>query len=131
LASATSWLALHLKRSLMKVRKTYFMLMVQDMDRATAFYRDVFELSVRFVSPEWSELSWGDATVAFHGGRQDGERRTTGLGFEVDDLEAACAAVEAAGGTVVMRPSDRPGESIRLADVADPEGNVLSVAQTI
>ena len=115
----------------MKVTKTYFMLMVDDMDRATAFYRDVFGLSVRFVSPDWSELAWGDATVAFHGGRGGDERRPTGLGFEVDDLEAACAEVEAHGGTVVMPPSDRPGEPIRLADVADPEGNVVSVAQPI
>jgi predicted enzyme related to lactoylglutathione lyase len=115
----------------MKVTKSYFMLMVDDMDRATAFYRDVFGLTVRFVSPDWSELTWGDATIAFHGGRGTDEHRATGLGFEVDDLEAACAAVEGAGGTVVMPPSDRPGEPIRLADVADPEGNVLSVAQPI
>jgi hypothetical protein len=32
---------------------------------------------------------------------------------------------------VVMPPSDRPGEPIRLADVADPEGNVLSIAQPV
>jgi hypothetical protein len=30
-----------------------------------------------------------------------------------------------------MPPSDRAGEPIRLADVADPEGNVLSIAQPI
>ncbi|HEY8093383.1 MAG TPA: VOC family protein [Acidimicrobiales bacterium] len=115
----------------MKVIKAYFMLMVDDMDRATAFYRDAFGLSGGFISPEWSELTWGDATVAFHGGRGGGEHRPTGLGFEVDDLDAACAAVAAAGGTIVMAPSDRPGEPIRLAEVADPEGNVVSIAQPI
>ena len=115
----------------MKVTKAYFMLMVDDMDRATAFYRDVFALSGGFVSPEWSELAWGDAIVAFHGGRGGDEPRRTGLGFEVDDLEAACDAVAAAAARSSMPPSDRPGEPIRLAEVADPEGNVLSVAQTI
>src|SRR5262245_60317098 len=100
------------------------MLMVQDMDRATGFYRDAFGLSVRFVSPEWSELAWRDATIAFHGGRADGDRQQTGLGFEVDDVDAACAAVTAAGGTVVAPPVERPGERIRLAEVADTEGNV-------
>ncbi len=115
----------------MKVLKSYFMVMVQDMDRATAFYRDVFGLSVRFVSPDWSELAWGDATVAFHGGRGDRDPQPIGLGFEVDDVAAACAAVTAAGGTVVKPPSDRAGERIRLAEVADPEGNILSVAQPV
>ena len=115
----------------MEVLKSYFMLTVQDMDRATGFYRDVFGLSVRFVSPEWSELAWRDATIAFHGGRADGEYQQTGLGFEVDDVDAACAAVAAAGGTVVAPPADRAGERIRLAEVADTEGNVLSVAQPV
>jgi predicted enzyme related to lactoylglutathione lyase len=115
----------------MKVTKTYFMLFVDDMDRATAFYRDVFGLSGGFVSPEWSELTFGDATIAFHGGRGGSEQRPTGLGFEVDDVEGACAAVTAAGGSIVKAASDRPDERIRLADVADTEGNVLSIAQPI
>ena len=114
-----------------KVTKTYFMLMVDDMDRATTFYQKAFDLSGGFVSPEWSELSWRDATIAFHGGRGGDERRPTGLGFEVEDLDAACAEVTHAGGTIVTPPSDRAGEGIRLAEVADPEGNVLSVAQRI
>jgi predicted enzyme related to lactoylglutathione lyase len=119
------------ERTLMKLIKTYFMVMVDDMDRATTFYRDVFGLAVRFVSPEWSELASGDATVAFHGGRNGTDQRTTGLGFEVDDLEDACAAVEMGGGTIVMPPSERPGEQIRLAEVSDPEGNVVSIAQQV
>ena len=115
----------------MKVTKTYFMLMVDDMDRATAFYRDVFGLAVGFMSPEWSELTFGDATVALHGGRAGSDQRPTGLGFEVDDIDAACSAAASAGGTVAMPPTDRPDERIRRADVVDPEGNVVGVAQPI
>jgi lactoylglutathione lyase len=115
----------------MKVLKSYFMLLVDDMDRATDFYRDVFGLRVRFVSPVWSELTWGDATIAFHGGRGGIEPQRTGLGFEVDDVGAACQAVVTAGGQVVIAPADREGEAIRLAEVADPEGNMISVAQPV
>ena len=111
----------------MKVTKTYFMLRVKDMDRAVAFYRDVFQLDVRFASPDWSELTWRDATLALHGG--GGRGVASGLGFEVDDLERACHEVKAAGGRVLKPPRDRPGEPIRLAEVADPEGNQFSLAQ--
>jgi predicted enzyme related to lactoylglutathione lyase len=115
----------------MTVTKAYFMLHVVDMDRAAAFYREGVGLDVRFVSPEWSEFAWGDATVALHGGASSTERRVTGLGFEVDNLEAACKRVAAAGGAIVTPPSDRPGEPIRLADVADTEGNVFSLAEPV
>ena len=115
----------------MTVTKAYFMLFVVDMDRAVAFYREGVGLEVRFVSPEWSELAWRDATVALHGGATSTEQRVTGLGFEVDDLDAACKQVAAAGGTIVTAPRDRPGEPIRLADVADTEGNVFSFAEPV
>lgn len=117
----------------MRVQKTYFMLMAQDMDRALAFYEGALGLRRVFSSPFWSELKSGGAVVALHGGG-DGSRQRTGLGFEVDDLEAACAAVAAHGGHVERAPEDRPrkagpGEPIRLAEVRDPEGNVFSLAQ--
>jgi predicted enzyme related to lactoylglutathione lyase len=115
----------------MTVTKAYFMLYVVDMDRAAAFYREGVGLGVRFVSPEWSELAWRDATVALHGGAASTEQRVTGLGFEVDDLDAACKQIVAAGGTIVTAPRDRPGEPIRLADVADTEGNVFSLAELV
>ena len=48
----------------MKITKTYFMLYATDMGRAVAFYRDAFGLAVRMETPYWSELTWGDATIA-------------------------------------------------------------------
>ena len=52
----------------MKVEKVYYMLMAEDMDRAVGFYRDVVGLEVKSTSRGWSELTYGDATVALHGG---------------------------------------------------------------
>jgi predicted enzyme related to lactoylglutathione lyase len=111
-----------------EVTRTYFMLMVADMDRAVAFYRDAFGLAPRFQTPEWTELAAGGATVALHGGGS-GAPTPTGLGFEVDDVDAACRAITGAGGKVVQSPEARANEGIRLATVEDPEGNQLSVAQ--
>jgi predicted enzyme related to lactoylglutathione lyase len=104
------------------ITKAYFMVPVDDMDRAMGFYRDVLGLTPQFSSPEWSELAWRDATVALHRG---GDRRPESwLGFQVEDLEATLSAMEAAGGRRV-RESNEGG--MRLVSITDTEGNVLTI----
>ena len=49
------------------------------------------------------------------------------LGFEVDDINAACAAVQREGGEVVAKPADQYG--ILVARAADPDGNRFWLAQ--
>ena len=113
----------------MKVTRTYYMIMATDVARAVSFYRDAFDFKVAFESPYWSELSWGDSTIAVHGreGAPSAESET-GLGIEVDDLDAACQAVADAGGRIVNPPEDRPREGIRIATAADPVGNRFALA---
>ena len=107
----------------MKLQSVKFMLMVENMARAVAFYRDAIGLSLASESPHWSELTHGDAIVALHGGRDDTSHRSTGLSFTVDDIHVAVQAVAGAGGKILRAPEDRPGEPIWLADCEDPEGN--------
>jgi predicted enzyme related to lactoylglutathione lyase len=114
----------------MRVTKTYFMVYVADMDRAARFYRDAFGLVERSASESWTELGADGAIVALHAGRT-GAPSDIGLGFEVDDLEGACDRAVRAGGAIVRPPEERPGEPIRLAIVADPEGNRFSIAQPV
>ena len=114
----------------MAVTKAYFMLMVRDMDRATRFYEQALELEARFESPDWTELAFGDATVALHSG-SSGEVADTGLGFETDDAAGLCRAVAGAGGTVVSPPEERGAEGILLATAEDTEGNRFSISQAI
>jgi predicted enzyme related to lactoylglutathione lyase len=103
--------------------KAYFMVPVEDMDRALIFYRDVLGLAVVFASPDWSELTWRDATIALHGGG-DGAPRESWLGFSVDDLDSALAAIEDGGG---RRGIERTEGGVRLVSVTDTEGNSLTV----
>ena len=114
----------------MKIESVKCMLMAQDMDRAVAFWRDACGLGVKLHTPHWSELTWGDAVVALHGGGT-GQGRASGLGLQVADLDAACAEVEAAGGRVLSAPVDRPGEGIRLAELIDTEGNAFAMSQLV
>jgi predicted enzyme related to lactoylglutathione lyase len=102
--------------------------MVAEMDRAVRFYADAFAARVSLHTPYWSEVEVAGATVALHPGGTGGDAET-GLGFEVDDLDAALALATSLGGRVADPPEERPGEGIRIAQLADTEGNVLSVAQ--
>ena len=103
-------------------------LWAQDMPRAWAFYTDVLGLQQRFTSPGWSELAWGDAIIALHGGG-DASIKETGLSLQVDDLDAACRHIADHGGSIIDPPMSRPGEPIRLARIADTEGNRLMLTQ--
>ncbi len=88
----------------MDIQKVVFMLMAQDVDRASTFYTDVIGLEVGYRSPNWAELTHGDAVVALHGGGD---------------------------GKVVTGPLERPGEPIMLAHPADTEGNSFELAQKV
>ena len=110
----------------MRVTKLLYILWVSDMGRAIAFYRDAMGFTLRSESPSWSELALGDATLALHISASGG-RGPTGLAFEVDDIEAACAAAESGGGCVVNapQPGDIPG--LIRAEIADPDGNLIEL----
>ena len=114
----------------MRIESLKYMLMVQDMDRAVAFYRDVVGLKVNSQSPMWSELAHGDAVVALHGGG-NGDFNPTGLSVQVSDVESACAEIETGGDLIRKAPENRPGESIKLAELADPEGNGFMMSEYV
>ncbi|HEY7698305.1 MAG TPA: VOC family protein [Vicinamibacteria bacterium] len=114
----------------MLIESVKYMLMAQSMERAVRFYRDVIGLKVAFESPEWTELTFGNAVVALHGGGT-GAYRKTGLSLQVRDIVAACKEIEAGGGKVASPPQTRPGEPIKLAEVMDTEGNAFALTQYV
>lgn len=105
------------------VTRTYFMLNVEQMDRAVSFYREVLGPVIRYESETWTEIKIGDATVALHAG--GGPPKPTGLTVEVFDLDEACDAVLRMGGEVVDGP--RSQGTVRVAEVSDTEGNGFTV----
>lgn len=112
----------------MKVESALLILMAQDMDRAVSFYRDVLGAEVKLQTPHWSELSIGGANIALHSGGT-GEFNATGLGLQVSDIDTACKEVEAGGGKIVSSPVERQDAGIKLAELADTEGNGFSFSQ--
>jgi predicted enzyme related to lactoylglutathione lyase len=112
----------------MKIEKVKYMIMAQDMDRAVKFYTGAVGLKLAFQTPNWTELNWGDAVVALHGGG-DGKPNRTGLSFQVSDINAAVENAKLAGATITMPPEDREGEPIYLANLRDTEGNEIMISQ--
>lgn len=104
------------------------MLMAQEMDRALAFYRDTMGFEESFSTPYWSELKFGDAILALHGGG-DGTRNETGLSIQYEDVGSVFETALAAGAAAVQPPGQRDGEPIILASICDPEGNIIMLTQ--
>jgi predicted enzyme related to lactoylglutathione lyase len=112
----------------MKIEKVKYMIVAQDMKRAIQFYAKTIGLQIAFESEFWTELTFGSAIVALHGGG-DGTPNKTGLSFQVSDIQKACAEAKAAGATILSGPEDREGEPIFLATLRDAEGNQIMFSQ--
>jgi lactoylglutathione lyase len=114
------------------MRLDYAIVLVSDMERSVAFYRDVLEIPVRFASSHWSELGPEGATLALHlcppgggpGGEHPGSSRP---GFGVADLDAFHQRMLEHGVPCLQPPKAVFGS--RLAQYSDPDGLVFSVGE--
>ena len=111
----------------------HFSINADDLPRARAFYEQVFG---------WTFTPWGppgffltDASGrgpagALQGRRTVGGERMPGIEvtFDVEDIDATVAAIEAAGGRILMQPAhiETVGTVIYFQD---PEGNIAGAMQ--
>ena len=112
----------------MRVEKLKYLIWAKDMARAVGFYREVFDAEVVRQSEVMAELTIAGSTLGIHSGGE-GARTWTGLAFQVGDLFGACAALQAAGGTILRPPEDTPEEPAHLAMCADPVGNEIMITK--
>jgi predicted enzyme related to lactoylglutathione lyase len=116
--------------STIRPEKVKFMLLATDMQRAVRFYQGAFGLDQIFVSEFWSELSFGNAIIAFHGGH-DGSLNQTGLSLQFEDVFEAMDRIEKHGGKILDLPTQNEGEPILLGRYRDPEGNEGFITQYV
>ena len=113
-----------------RITSLLFILPVRDLDRASAFYRQAFELEevfrndgIVFVGIPGGETSFG--LLLDPGNAGAGPQN---VGLHVDhalDREEVLRAIEGAGGRIVERGEHGP--DVPFARIADPDGNVLEV----
>jgi uncharacterized protein len=107
-------------------RLNYVELPVGDVGVAKIFYEAVFGWSLTDFGPTYASTLTGDTDIGLQGDAKEATRAPLAV-IQVDDLEAALAAVEAAGGTIVRGIFSFPGG--RRFQFRDPGGNELAVMQ--
>jgi lactoylglutathione lyase len=99
------------------------MIVVRDMERSVAFYRDVLGLTLLFKQPNWSQFDAGNVLIGLHPeGEEVKVSPTSGMsvGIYVDDVTRSAAEVKRRGGHIAIEP--RPEPFGRWALAQDPDG---------
>ncbi len=118
----------------------YTVLVVEDLDRALAFYVDVLGLELNHRSGPYAQLRTGATRLAFY--QRDAMAETLGmelqpcpenapafeLGFFVANVDNAYAELVVSGARAVTPPCDRPWGQ-RTAYVRDPDGNLIELVE--
>ncbi|HMG47418.1 MAG TPA: VOC family protein [Allosphingosinicella sp.] len=104
-------------------RLNYVELPVGEIGPAKAFYETVFGWSLTDFGPTYAATLSGDTDIGLQGDAAEATRAPLAV-IEVADLEAALAAVTAAGGTIVRPIFAFPGG--RRFQFTDPAGNELA-----
>jgi len=107
-------------------RLNYVELPVGDVGAAKAFYESVFGWSLTDFGPTYAATLSGDTDIGLQGDTAEATQAPLAV-IQVDDLEAALAAVTEAGGTIVRPIFSFPGG--RRFQFHDPAGNELSCMQ--
>ena len=107
-------------------RLAYVIKFVADMDRAVAFYSDMFGLAVKMKSPFWSELDTGETVLALHPASDDNPPGSCQLGFNLDDLRGFYERRDELGIHFNAPPSERHGTL--LAQMIDCDGAQVSLS---
>lgn len=118
----------------------YVVLVVEDLERSLAFYVERLGLYLGHRAGPFAQLASGRSRLALHErgalaetlGTElrapDADAPALTLGFVVEDVDAACEELRAAGVEVVTEPTDRPWGQ-RSAHLRDPDGHLLELIE--
>lgn len=108
-------------------------LYVKDPMASLAFYRDLLGMKVVEASPGWVELDGGGVSLALHHHDKIPAKRDAAhpwVVFQVDDVRGTYQALLAKGARFLGEPKQVCGDESWIglsADLADPDGNLLSI----
>lgn len=111
----------------MIARFNYVELPTRDIDDAIDFYERAFGWSLTRFAPTYAATVSGDTDVGLQADAAEASRAPLPV-IEVDDLEAALAAVTGAGAAVVKPIFAFPGG--RRFQFLDPSGNEIACVQS-
>lgn len=106
------------------------MVVVKDMDRSVAFYRDVLGLKLQFQTPEWSQFDAGNIHVGLHA---ESDRlkvhptESAQFGFYVDDIQQTVAELKSKGVHILRPPKQETFGTLSI--FTDPDGYHIEICQ--
>ena len=107
-------------------RLNYVELPVRDIAASKSFFERAFGWSMTEFGPSYAATISGDTDIGLQADTEEASKAPLPV-IDVDDLEAALAAVEQAGGTVVRPIFSFPGG--RRFHFLDPSGNELAAVK--
>ena len=107
-------------------RLNYVELPVGEIGAAKAFYENAFGWSLAEFGPSYAATKTGDTDIGLQADPAEATRAPLPV-IDVPDLEAAVAAVSAAGGTISRSIFTFPGG--RRFQFLDPAGNEMACVQ--
>lgn len=130
-------------RSIMQLNAPdYVVLIVEELDRALAFYTEVLGLRLGHRSGDYAQLDTGMTRLALYSRRAMSKILAKPLevpnasspgfeiGFKVANVDAAFSELIARGARPVVPPTDRFWGQ-RTAYVCDPDGHLIELAQDL
>ena len=106
------------------------MIVVREMERSVAFYRDVLGLKLLINQDNWSQLDAGNILLGLHPeGEEVHVSPTTGMsiGIYVDSMDKAVAEIRRRYGKIAIGPRKEPFG--RWALVLDPDGYSVQIIE--
>ena len=103
----------------------------KDLDRAVAFYRDRLGMSLLFQVPTMAFFTCGGVTIMLGTpSAPEYDHPASIIYYEVDDLDAACAALRERAVSFIRDPAlihRAEDHELWMAFLADTEGNTLAL----
>ncbi len=118
------------------MRFRYVIIFVSDLNRSVAFYRNLLGMEVR-EEKDGAECTLGDVTLVLRQAHVSTPAQhhppmiagSCRLGFAVEDVDAVCARLTAAGLGCLSGPETEEGMRVALCE--DPDGVNLTVASPV
>jgi predicted enzyme related to lactoylglutathione lyase len=107
----------------MPSRLDYLELPASSIDESARFYEAVFGWTLSRFGPTYAATTTGDTDVGLQAYSSEASKAPLAV-IQVDDIAAAAAAVEAAGGDIIRPVYSFPGG--RRFHFRDPSGNELA-----
>lgn len=110
----------------MAVKLAYVISFVDDVEGATAFYRDTLGLSPRLQTPDWVEFDTGPTILALHRADARNPSGTTQLGLGAPDVGALHRELSQRGVKFTREPTAQHGHV--LAEFVAPGGGRVGLS---